>query len=113
MKHLITLSFLIITITYSTAQKLEYPICPKQTVVDTFFNEYTVTENYRWLENVRCDSVIEWIEAENKISRQYLKKASAKFSCKTLLEKYGYVESQRSIKKGKYYFRMLRKNKQS
>ncbi|BAX79110.1 prolyl oligopeptidase family serine peptidase [Labilibaculum antarcticum] len=111
MKYLIILLLLTVTTTASIAQKYEYPICPKQTVVDTFFNAYTISENYRWLENVRCDSVVEWIKAENKLSDKFTGKASAKYMTKQLIKKYSYMKTIRAQKKGPYYFSYYVRNK--
>jgi prolyl oligopeptidase len=92
------------------SQRLEYPECGKQSVVDTFFNAYPVTDEYRNLENIRDINVLAWIEAEKKISEKYLHKASSQYSCKALIDKYAYVRGSYPIKKGKYYFSFKRRN---
>ncbi|WP_282125260.1 prolyl oligopeptidase family serine peptidase [Marinifilum flexuosum] len=106
----LTVLALILSFSATKAQNLEYPFCPKHTVADTFFNKYIVTENYRWLENVRSDSAVKWIEAENKLSRKFLSKASAKYNCKSLLDKFSYVRSKKAVKKGKYFYRKVIRN---
>lgn len=111
MRNLITIVLLITTITAIKAQRLEYPSCSKHTVVDTFFNEYSVSENYRWLEDVRCDSALAWIKAENKISQKFLQKAASKYNSKASLKKYSYVDGSHPAKDGKYYFCFYRRNK--
>ncbi|NOU60407.1 prolyl oligopeptidase family serine peptidase [Marinifilum caeruleilacunae] len=93
------------------AQALEYPTCPKHTVTDTFFNQYLVTENYRWLEDVRSQNVIDWINAENKMSSKFLTKASAKYNSKALIQKYAHVDGFHAVKSGKYYFAKYVRNK--
>lgn len=105
-----TVLALIVSFKVTKAQNIEYPHCPKHTVTDTFFNKYSVSENYRWLENVRNDSVVKWIEEENKLARKFLSRASAKYSCKTLIDKYDYVIMDYPVKAGKYYFSMMRRN---
>lgn len=104
MKHFLLTIICLLSIFTSKSQELEYPITPKQTVVDTFFNKYTVSENYRWLENVRCDSVRNWIDAQNKISHKFLKKAAAKFNSKAKIKKYSYRDGFYSRKLGDYFF---------
>ena len=111
MKHFLLIIICCLSIQSLHSQKLEYPICPKHTVVDTFFNHYLVTDNYRWLENVRCDSALSWIEAEKKISAKFLQKASAKYNSKAALKKYSFVDGFSASKKGKYFFGYGRRNK--
>ncbi|WP_421918514.1 prolyl oligopeptidase family serine peptidase [Marinifilum sp.] len=108
--HSLFIIVMVWSIKTTHAQKLEYPLCPKHTVTDTFFNKYVVSENYRWLENVRNDSILNWVEQENKLAKKYLQKASAKYNCKTLIDKYDYVIMDFPVKDGKYYFCKKRRN---
>ena len=111
MKYQITLLLFLFSFTMGKAQQIEYPICPKHTVVDTFFNDYPVTDNYRWLENVRSDSAVAWLQSEKKITAKFLHKASAKYNSKAALKKYSFVDGFYASKQGKYYFAYGRRNK--
>ncbi|MBN2596568.1 MAG: S9 family peptidase [Marinifilaceae bacterium] len=104
MKYSITLIFILFIITISVGQQLEYPICPKQTVADTFFNTYTVTENYRWMEDVRSPVVEKWISEENKLFNKFISKGTSKYRCKMDIDKYSSIHTNYSVKRGKYYF---------
>ncbi|WP_372753076.1 prolyl oligopeptidase family serine peptidase [Labilibaculum sp.] len=95
---------------HANAQSLEYPTCPQHTLVDTFFSNYPLSDPYRNLENVRDETTLAWIEAENKLSKKYLHKASSQYSCKSSIDKYAYITGSHPVKKGKYYFSYKRRN---
>ncbi|MDQ1770799.1 prolyl oligopeptidase family serine peptidase [Labilibaculum sp. A4] len=111
MKHFLLVIICLLSIQTLQSQQLEYPTCPKQTVVDTFFNQYPVSENYRWMEDIRSPEVEQWIKDENKISQKFLRKASIKYNSKASIKKYGFVDGFYATKKGKYYFDSGRRNK--
>ncbi|RUT79706.1 prolyl oligopeptidase family serine peptidase [Ancylomarina longa] len=111
MKQLLILLFLYFSFSDTIAQRPEYPVCPKHAVTDTFFNAYTVTENYRWLENVHDTKVREWIKEEENLSDKFTNRASSKYACKTLIDKYSYIRSSHPVKSGKYYFTFYYRNK--
>ena len=111
MKYFINFIILLLIVHTGNSQNIEYPTCKKHTVIDTFFNDYLVRDNYRWLENVRTDSVISWIEAEKKISKKFLQKASSKYNSKAAIKKYSYIDGFYASKIGQYYFCYGRRNK--
>ncbi|MBN2596569.1 MAG: S9 family peptidase [Marinifilaceae bacterium] len=108
MKHFLLVIICLLSIKTLQSQQLEYPTCPKQTVVDTFFNQYPVSENYRWMEDIRSPEVQQWIKDENKISQKFLQKAAARYNSKASLKKYSYVDGSHAVKKGDYYFSLGR-----
>ena len=55
----------------SAEKKLGYPITKKVDVVDDYFGT-KVVDPYRWLENNDSPEVAAWVEAQNKVSFDYL-----------------------------------------
>jgi len=53
------------------AQTLHYPTTAKDATVDTYFGTQ-VADPYRWLENDTSAQTAEWVEAENRVTHQYL-----------------------------------------
>lgn len=113
MRRTIILFFFVLTIFIGKAQKLEYPICPKKTVTDTFFNKYEVSENYKWMEDMRSPEVEQWVDLENKLFNKYIRKGTAKYRCKIDIDKYSLVNTNYSVKRGKYYFSKKIRNNQA
>ena len=56
----------------ATAQ-VNYPKTPKDQTVDDYFGT-KVADPYRWLENDTSAATASWVEAENRVTRQYLDK---------------------------------------
>ena len=55
--------------------KIEYPKPHKEDVKDNYFGT-VVNDPYRWMENDTSQAVKDWVEAENKITFDYLSKIS-------------------------------------
>src|SRR5436190_12225621 len=55
------------------AQKLNYPNTARGNQVDDYFGT-KVADPYRWLENNDSKEVADWVEAENKVTSDYLDK---------------------------------------
>jgi prolyl oligopeptidase len=51
--------------------KVKYPATPKLPVADKYF-DIQVSEDYRWLEDGKSPQVQAWVEAQNKLTRDYL-----------------------------------------
>lgn len=110
MKKNLLLFLVIILFTESQAQKLEYPISSKQTILDTFYNKYIVQDDYRWLEDVRSDRVKDWIKSQNKLSHKFTRRASIKNRALSSIKKFAYVISENVYKRGQFYFFFARRN---
>ncbi len=89
---------------FSSAQGLVYPTVKKSPVVDTFYNSYLVKDEYRGLENIHDKDVVDWIDAQNKLSKNFCEKASNQNSTYTSIDQYSYTEYHHPRKEGKYYF---------
>ena len=55
----------------ASAQKIQYPHTKKVDQVDTFFGA-KVEDPYRWLEDENAPDTAAWVEAENKVTFDYL-----------------------------------------
>lgn len=84
---------------------IEYPKAEKQDVVDDYFGT-EVADPYRWMENDTTRQVAEWVEAENKITNEYLSQIPFRDALKTrLTDIINYEKIGQPFKKnGKYYF---------
>lgn len=89
------------------AQGIQYPIARKSEIVDTFFNNYFIKDEYRWLEDVDCEEAKSWRIEEENISKKYLSRASNQNSSLTTIDKYAYTEYSNPLKKGNYYFKKM------
>lgn len=75
MKHITTvLSISLLTsMSISAANPLSYPVAPKDATVDEYFGT-KVADPYRPLENDTAAATIAWVEAENRVTNDYLSK---------------------------------------
>jgi prolyl oligopeptidase len=104
-QHLILLSSMVILGACRPGTKIVYPITEKDDTVDTYF-ETEVADPYRWLENDTSQATAAWVEAENKVTREYISKISFRDRLKqrlTDLTNYEKIGSPYK-KNGKYYF---------
>ncbi|MFP5135437.1 prolyl oligopeptidase family protein [Bacteroides salyersiae] len=106
MKKTILLLSGIMVMSYTPQQKkLTYPKAEKVDTVDVYFGT-EVADPYRWLENDTSAATAAWVEAENKVTNEYL--AQIPFR-KQLLERLTNLANYEKIgapfkKHGKYYF---------
>ncbi|MEW6006257.1 MAG: prolyl oligopeptidase family serine peptidase [Stygiobacter sp.] len=99
------ISFLIITISFSISfsQTLNYPKAKKVDQVDDYHGT-KVADPYRWLEDNNSDETKAWIEAENKITQDYLSKIPYREKLKKrLTELWNYEKYSAPQKVGDYY----------
>lgn len=84
---------------------LTYPEAMKVDTVDTYFGTQ-VADPYRWLENDTSQATAAWVEAENKVTSDYLSKISFRTALKERLTKLANYEKVGVPfkKNGKYYF---------
>jgi prolyl oligopeptidase len=85
--------------------KTVYPVTEKDNTVDTYFGT-EVADPYRWLENDTSQATAAWVEAENKVTREYLSKIPFRDRLKQRLTDLANYEKIGSPQKkdGKYYF---------
>jgi prolyl oligopeptidase len=88
-----------------SGSKLAYPVAHKGTVVDDYHGT-KVADPYRWLEDLDSADTKAWVEAENKLTFDYLNQISERDAIKARLtklwnfERYGVPETTG----GRYFF---------
>jgi prolyl oligopeptidase len=95
---------LILSISISGADRIEYPKTAKGDQKDTYFGT-VVADPYRWLEDDNSSETARWVEAENKITFGYLEKIPYRMKVKERLEKlYNYPKYSAPFRRGEYFF---------
>ena len=89
----------------ATAQQLSYPKAAKDGTVDEYFGT-KVSDPYRWLENDTSAETAAWVEAENKVTADYLSRIPFRDKVlKRLTELSNYEKIGAPRKRhGKWYF---------
>ncbi len=64
---------LLLALTVSTLAQTAPPKAEKREVKDTYFGQ-TISDSYRWMENLKSDETQKWIRAQADYSRAYLDK---------------------------------------
>lgn len=90
-------------ISFSYAQVIQYPNAKKVDQVDDYHGT-KVADPYRWLEDMNSEDTKNWIEAENKITQEYLSKIPFREKIKKrLTELWNYEKYSAPQKLGNYY----------
>lgn len=106
MKHQILFIAMALTLCMCNGNRqFNYPEAEKQNVVDNYFGS-DVADPYRWMENDTTREVAEWVEAENRITNDYLARIPFR---ETIRERLTNIVNYEKIgqpfkKNGKYYF---------
>ncbi len=88
----------------TVTQSLTYPASPKGNQVDTYHGT-TVADPYRWLENPDSPETRAWIEAQNKLTAEYLAQIPARDRIQQRLTKlWNYEKYGIPFKQGDRYF---------
>lgn len=83
---------------------MTYPLAKKGDVTDTYFGT-TVKDPYRWLEDDRAADTKDWVDAENRVTQNYLAQIPYRSQIKTRLEKlWNYEKFSAPFKEGKYTY---------
>ena len=87
----------------AAAQRIQYPHTKKVDQVDTYFGT-KVEDPYRWLENENAAETAAWVDAENKITFDYLAKIPYRDALKTRLSQLqNYARFSAPSRKGANY----------
>ncbi len=85
-------------------KNLKYPKTIKIPVTDSFFGS-AVTDNYRWLEDDRSKETEAWVQAENKVTFNYLSKIPYRKQLKDrLTQLWNYEKVGTPYKEGDYIY---------
>jgi prolyl oligopeptidase len=83
---------------------LPYPQTKKVDTTDNYFGT-KIADPYRWLEDDNSAETKQWVEAENKVTYDYLGKIPFRQQIKDRLTKvWNYEKCTAPFKRGKYYF---------
>ncbi|MDW8288874.1 MAG: S9 family peptidase, partial [Flammeovirgaceae bacterium] len=82
---------------------LSYPTTKKVEVEDVYFGE-KVSDPYRWLENDTAAETTAWVDAQNKVTFDYLAKIPFRQKIKNRLEEiFNYPRYSQPFKVGEYF----------
>ncbi|MCB9034607.1 MAG: S9 family peptidase [Chitinophagales bacterium] len=109
MNKYVLLSFLIIAMNLFAKKKsvfvpIQYPNTEKIPHEDVYFGT-TIIDNYQWLEDDNAPATKAWVEAENKVTTQYLESIPYRNQLKERYkEMYNYTKLSSPQKVGNYFF---------
>src|ERR1700733_2489892 len=85
-------------------QKLPSPVTKKVDTVNTYFGT-AVPDPYRWLEDDRAADTKAWVQAENKVTQDYLSQIPYRDALHKRLEQlWNYEKYSAPFKEGKYTY---------
>ena len=88
----------------SNLSNVEYPMTEKKPVVETYF-DVKVIDNYRWLEDDNSQETALWVEQQNKVTFDFLKKIPFREQIKNRLETvWNYEKLSSPFKKGDFIY---------
>lgn len=83
---------------------MKYPATKKDSTVDNYFG-HKIADPYRWLENDTSAETKKWVDAQNKITNNYLAQIPYRDNIKKrLTEIWNYPKESAPFKVGEYYF---------
>ena len=102
----ITIIFLLVPMLLSVSlfSQIKYPETKKVNQVDEYFGT-KVPDPYRWLEDDNSAETKDWVEAENKVTHQYLSSIPFYNKVKSRLEEmWNYAKYSSPFKEGDWYY---------
>lgn len=104
MKYILVFSIMVLFASCNSEQKMNYPQTKKVDTTDTYFG-VNVPDPYRWLENDTAAEVKAWVEAQNKVTFDYLSKIPFRDKIKNRITTlFNYEKITAPFKKGRFYF---------
>jgi prolyl oligopeptidase len=99
------IAFLAGTCTLRAADKLTQPVAPVRPVTDNYFGT-VVTDNYRWMEDLKSPEVQKWVKAQAAYTEAYLRKLPGRDALVKRIESLDNAAAPVSdvALKGGYYF---------
>lgn len=84
--------------------KIKYPHTEREAVSDNYFGT-EIADPYRWLEDDRSERTAAWVEAQNKVTFDYLGSLSSRDAIHArLTELYNYPTESAPTKRGDWYY---------
>jgi prolyl oligopeptidase len=84
-------------------EKIRYPPTKKEQIVDDFYGTQ-VADPYRWLENADAPEVIQWVEAQNALTRDRLDRPERRNLKARLTKLFDFPRYTVPFRRGKFYF---------
>jgi prolyl oligopeptidase len=101
---LILIAFVVLTGCSQKNMKINYPVTKKVDTVDVYFGNQ-VADPYRWLEDDKSEETKAWVDAENKITQEYLAQIPFRNKIRErLTQLWDYPKISAPFKKGGHYF---------
>ncbi len=102
-KILMIFLMMLFAFTFLNAQKIKYPETKKVDHVDDYHGT-KISDPYRWLEDNNSKETAEWVEAQNKVTQDYLAQIPFREAMKKrLTELWNYEKYSAPSKHGSYY----------
>jgi prolyl oligopeptidase len=95
-----------------SAQTLESVPTESEPLEESFYG-ISVSDPYRYLENLNSERVDQWVKAQNKVANKYLNKLRNKSNASARLERFSYADYKLPYHEGKYYFRLMHSDENS
>ncbi|MDQ6845100.1 MAG: prolyl oligopeptidase family serine peptidase [Bacteroidota bacterium] len=104
MKKILFYFFIVMISIFQLPAQIKYPAAKTVNQEDNYFGTI-VPDPYRWLEDDNSKETKEWVEAENKITQDYLAKIPFRDQVKSKLEKmWNYAKYSSPFKEGAWYY---------
>lgn len=104
MRFALHLTIISMTLSAPLLAQLPYPQTPVRPVTDDYFGT-KVVDNYRWLEDDNSDQTKAWVEAENKVTQDYLSKIPFRDKVHARIEAlYNYPKYSSPFKKNEWFY---------
>lgn len=99
-------SLLLLVLPYLLIAQLQYPETKKHEVSDSYLSgNIKVIDPYRWLEDDNSAETKDWVQAQNKVTFDYLSKIPDREKIKSRLEKlWNYPKYSSPFKKADHYY---------
>ncbi|MBK8610766.1 MAG: S9 family peptidase [Chitinophagaceae bacterium] len=96
------LCFLLVSV--SLFAQLKYPVTKKINQVDDYFGT-KVSDPYRWLEDDKSAETKSWVDAQNKVTQDYLEQIPYRKQFQDAIEKvYNYAKYSAPFRNGDWYY---------
>jgi len=105
MRNNLLLLIILLLSNISYAQDYD-PIITKSIPASEIYFNTEIVDSYQWLENSYSDEAINWVKAQNNLSKKFLKKTSKKTNSFISIDRYTHTKFDYAVKKGNYYFNL-------
>ncbi len=107
MKRITIVTLSLLSVLWTNAQNMKYPVTKKDNITDEYFGE-KVSAPYRWLEDDQSQETKNWVQEQNKLTFDYLNKIPYRNQLKEQITKlWNYEKVSAPFEEGEhiYYFK--------